>query len=64
MSLESGVWGTPILEEGMVLMEIKTAGAMPLWLAHILSEKNIFPHSFSKFGTAHVQNQIKIASGF
>lgn len=62
--LESTADGHKILPKDTVLMEIKIPGAMPLWLAHILSEKNIFPHSFSKFGTAHVQNQIKIASGF
>lgn len=62
--LESTAEGHKILPEDTVLMEIKIPGAMPLWLAHILSEKNIFPHSFSKFGTAHVQNQIKKASGF
>ena len=62
--LESTADGHKILPKDTVLMEIKIPGAMPLWLAHILSEKNIFPHSFSKFGTAHVQNQIKIARGF
>ena len=62
--LESTADGHKILPKDTVLMEIKIPGAMPLWLAHILSEKNIFPHSFSKIGTAHVQNQIKIASGF
>lgn len=62
--LESTADDHKILPKDTVLMEIKIPGAMPLWLAHILSEKNIFPHSFSKFGTAHVQNRIKIASGF
>ena len=62
--LESTADGHKILPKDTVLMEIKIPGAMPLWLAHILSEKNIFPHSFSKFGTAHVHNQITIASGF
>lgn len=62
--LESEAEGHKLLDKGTRLMEIKIPGAMPLWLAHILSEKNIFPHSFSKFGTAHVQNQIKLASGF
>ena len=62
--LESTAKGNMILPEDNYLMEIKIPGAMPLWLAHVLSEKNIFPHSFSKFGTAHIQNKIKIASGF
>ena len=62
--LESESEGHKILPEDAYLMEIKIPGAMPLWLAHVLSEKNIFPHSFSKFGTAHIQQKIKLASGF
>ena len=64
ISLETGLIGHRVLPEKTYLMEIKIPGAMPLWLAHVLSEKNIFPHSFSKFGTAHIQNKIKTASGF
>jgi len=62
--IESTAAGHKVLDEDRYLMEIKIPGAMPLWLAHVLSEKNIFPHSFSKFGTAHIQQQIKLASGF
>ena len=45
--------GIPILPEDTVLMEIKTDGAMPLWLAHTLSQMEIYPTSFSKYGTAY-----------
>lgn len=62
--LESEAPGQKILPPDTYLMEIKIPGAMPLWMAHVLSEKNIFPHSFSKFGTAHVNQKIKRASGF
>lgn len=62
--LESEADGHRVLDKDTYLMEIKIPGAMPLWLARALSERNIFPHSFSKFGTAHIQNKIKIASGF
>lgn len=62
--LESTAEGTKLLDKDTFLMEIKIPGAMPLWLAHVLSEGNIFPHSFSKFGTAHIRQKIKIASGF
>lgn len=55
MSLERGVWGTPLLEEGKVLMEIKTAGGMPLWMADLLSRERIFKTSYSKYGTAYRQ---------
>lgn len=62
--LESTADGRKLLDKDTFLMEIKIPGAMPLWLAHILSEGNIFPHSFSKFGTAHIQQKIRSASGF
>ena len=53
LSLESDVWGTPILEEGKVLMEIKCSGGIPLWMAHVLSQEHIYKTSFSKYGTAY-----------
>ena len=48
-----GAWGEALLPEGCRIMEIKIPGAMPLWLAEILSELEIFPNSFSKVGTAY-----------
>ena len=71
--LENDSQGDKLLPENTHLMEIKIPGAMPLWLAHVLSEKLIFPKSFSKFGTAHVRRKqalaynsrdYKLASGF
>lgn len=53
LSLESGVWGTPILEEGQILMELKCSGGIPLWMAHALSREHIYKTSFSKYGTAY-----------
>ena len=53
LSLESDVWGTPILEEGKVLMEIKCSGGIPLWMTHVLSQEHIYKTSFSKYGTAY-----------
>ncbi len=53
LALESGSGGTPLLPDGHVLMEIKTAGAMPLWLAGALDVLAIFPDSFSKYGAAY-----------
>ena len=47
--------GTPLLPDGTVIMEIKTDGAMPLWLTHRLDCCEITPHSFSKYGTAYSQ---------
>ena len=53
LSLESDVWGIPILEEDKILMEIKCSAGIPLWLLHILSEEHIYKTSFSKYGTAY-----------
>jgi len=44
-----------ILDSNQMLMEIKTEGAIPLWLTRALSENNIFPVSFSKFGTCYAR---------
>lgn len=53
VSLQSEVYGTPILPEGMVLMEIKCSGGIPLWMTKVLSEERIYKTSFSKYGTAY-----------
>ena len=53
LSLESEVYGTPILPKGKVLMEIKCSGGIPLWMTHVLSEEKIYKTSFSKYGTAY-----------
>ena len=53
LSLASEVYGTPILPEGKVLMEIKCSGGIPLWMTHVLSEEKIYKTSFSKYGTAY-----------
>ena len=37
-------------DEDYYIMEIKTIGALPLWLARSLSELKIYPISFSKYG--------------
>ncbi len=53
LSLQEEVGGTPILEEGYVLMEIKCSGGIPLWMTHALSELHIYKSQFSKYGTAY-----------
>ena len=53
ISLESEVYGTPLLPEGKVLMEIKCSGGIPLWMTYVLSEEHIYRTSFSKYGTAY-----------
>ena len=53
LDLSAGTWGEQLLEPGQKLMEIKISNAMPLWLAHALSECKIYPTSFSKYGKAY-----------
>ncbi len=53
LSLCSPVYGEGILEDGMVLMEVKTAGGIPMDFSRLLSENKIFKTSFSKYGNAY-----------
>lgn len=57
LSLTEGDHGENVTAPGEVLMEIKIPGAAPMWLASVLSEFEIFPTSFSKYGTAY-KNEI------
>jgi len=52
--------GRQILDPNQVLMEIKTTGAIPLWLTSALSENNIFPISFSKSGVCYARHISKL----
>ncbi len=51
--LEHGNKGKTLLPEDVYIMEVKTDGAMPLWLSHALAKCEILPSSFSKYGTAY-----------
>ncbi len=53
LSLCSLPRGNLLLDGERVLMEIKTSGAIPLWLTKVLTEHRIFKTSFSKYGTAY-----------
>ena len=53
LNLMMGSAGKEILPEDTVILEIKTDGAMPLWLSRALDECVIRPASFSKYGTAY-----------
>lgn len=53
LSLGAEIWGEALLEEDAVLMEIKTAGGIPLWMSHFLTQQHVYKTSFSKYGTAY-----------
>ena len=55
LSLCENADGLPVLPAGRVLMEIKCSGAIPLWMADILSSNRIYKTSFSKYGRAYTE---------
>ena len=56
LRLELGDAGKKYFKNKYYIMEIKTLGSMPLWLVRALSELNIFPASFSKYGKIYEEN--------
>lgn len=52
LDLTCGDYGN-ILKKPDYLMEIKVLNSYPVWLARALSELEIFPASFSKYGTIY-----------
>ena len=56
LRIGAGSAGIALLPEGRVLLEIKTAGSMPLWLAEALDAEEIRPRSFSKYGEAYTRS--------
>ena len=53
LTLDSNTWGLSLLDPGQVLMELKVAGGLPVWMAHVLSQQGVFKTSFSKYGAAY-----------
>ncbi|MCD8308242.1 MAG: polyphosphate polymerase domain-containing protein [Clostridia bacterium] len=53
LSLLGGIYGKSILPQGLTLMEVKTATAMPMWFTDVLTECKIFNTHFSKYGAAY-----------
>ena len=53
--LELGDYGIPLLDSDTWLMEVKVESAFPLWLTRLLAQHNVFPNSFSKYGTEYKQ---------
>ena len=55
LSLEYGSFGSELLEKNQYLMEVKILGAIPIWLASILSELSIYNTHFSKYGNEYMR---------
>ncbi len=60
LTLEAGNHGTPLLEDDQWIMEIKVTENIPLWLCGILSEYQIYPIRFSKYGTEYMKTLEKM----
>lgn len=53
LSLNLGVGGIEVLPRKLILMELKSDGAIPLWLAEYFSQNGIYKTNFSKYGEAY-----------
>lgn len=68
LNLHTSLDGTLISSvKGMVLMEVKTDTALPLWLVKFLNENKIYKKSFSKYGEAYkletLKNKMEVFNG-
>ena len=59
LRLEYGDWGTPILEQGKWIMEVKTDKSLPLWFTKLMSDHELYPTSFSKYGREYQMTESK-----
>lgn len=59
LDLGNGCHGTYLVSPEQYLMEVKTDGAIPVWLGQFLSQNGIFPTSFSKYGICYKENLIE-----
>lgn len=53
LSLTKGIYGSPILKENQILLEVKSASSFPLWLVRFLNDNKIYKTSFSKCANAY-----------
>ncbi len=60
LNIDSGFYGDYIVDENLIIMEIKTTEGIPVWLSDILNNLHIYPSSFSKVGNAYKRELAKI----
>lgn len=63
LDLGKGHYGERILSPDLCIMEIKALSTMPLWLTEALTRLNVFPGTFSKYGTAYQITQQRKNNG-
>lgn len=59
LDLSQGSFGSSVMEKGMVLMEVKIPGAIPVWMSRVFSNLDIFPITFSKYGAYYKRYILK-----
>lgn len=59
LKLDDGDDGEHIIPPNTYIMEVKVIGALPLWFVEILNKLEIYPTSFSKYGTVYKDKIIK-----
>lgn len=53
LDLTNSNYGAKLLEEDIILLEVKTSVGLPFWLINFFNENEIYKTSFSKYGTAY-----------
>lgn len=53
LQLSRGRYGKQLLEKDQYLMEVKISSSVPVWLADLLCDLQIYKTSFSKYGTEY-----------
>lgn len=56
LTLPDGDDGALILPDDPVIMEVKIAAAAPLWMARLLSDLEVYPARFSKYGACYLRH--------
>lgn len=52
LRVENGPYGELILDENLVILEVKISNSVPFWLSRILSNMNLSKQGFSKYCTS------------
>lgn len=55
LDMSHGDYGKNIMNDDSVMLEIKASAAYPFWLIKLLENCEIYPVSFSKYGTVYTQ---------
>ncbi len=53
IDLRNGSYGDTLIDGSTYILELKTNGAMPLWLADAFDKLKIYPGSYTKYGNAY-----------